>query len=125
LPAHGGQFEVDVTGAPSTITADATLLAATLRGLTWALLALGETVSDPRVRVTLSAPAVLTVTQPTVVLSQPMLLRFFDAGWKARPGGAATELAFQLARYTAARLGAELEVASGSASGTSITLTLR
>jgi hypothetical protein len=124
IALHGGHLDVDLSGIPGAVTADTGLLAAAVHGLVWALLALGETQADPRVRVAV-APAVLTVTQPTVVLNQPMLLRFFDAGWKGRPGGVASELAVQLARYAAARHGAELEVASGSASGTTITLTLR
>ena len=126
IALHGGHLDVDVPVEPRTITADAALLTATVHGLAWALLALGETAADSRVQVGVAgAPAVLTVTQPTVVLNQPMLLRFFDAGWKARPGGTASELAVQLARYAAARHGADLEVSSGSAFGTTVALTLR
>jgi hypothetical protein len=124
---HGGQFDVDVTGAPATVVADAALLSAAVHGLVWALLALGETAHDPTVRVTLSggAAASLRVTQPTAVLNEPMLLRFFEAGTKGRPGGPSTELAVQLARYTAARHGAEIEVSSGPTTGTTVTMSLR
>lgn len=130
IALHGGQLHVDTTGVHAMVNADAALLAASVHGLSWALLALGETAADPRVRVTVARqgadePTVVSMGQPTAVLNQPALLRFFDAGWKARPGGAAAELAVQLARYAAARHGAELEVASGTTSGTTVTLTLR
>jgi hypothetical protein len=130
IALHGGQLNVDLAGVHATVNADAALLTASIYGLSWALLALGETAADPRVRVSVAShgadqAAVVSVAQPTAVLNQPTLLRFFDAGWKARPGGAAAELAVQLARYAAARHGAELEVASGATSGTTITLTLR
>jgi len=130
IALHGGQLQVDTTGMQATVSVDAALLTASVHGLSWALLALGETAVDPRVRITVAGhggdrAAVVSIGQPTAVLNQQTLLRFFDAGWKARPGGAAAELAVQLARYAAARHGAELEVASGAVSGTTITLTLR
>lgn len=129
IALHGGQFDVEVAGAPAPAAVDAPLLTAAVHGLAWAMLALGETAADPRVRVTIDSGAggacLVTVAQPTVVLTQPLLLRFFDAGWKSRPGGAAAELAVQLARYAAARHGADLEVSSGSGAGTTVTLTLR
>lgn len=129
IALHGGQLEVEAAGQGSvSVTADAPLLSAAVYGLAWALLALGETANDPRVRVSVTGgdqAAVIAMTQPAVVLNQPGLLRFFDASWKARPGGVNAELAVQLARYAAARHGAELEVSSGSGSGTTITLTLR
>jgi hypothetical protein len=130
IALHGGQLQVDAPFGQTTVTADHTLVTASVHGLSWALLALGETAGDSRVRVTVTAggadqAVVVNVNQPTAVLGQEALLRFFDAGWKARPGGAAAELAVQLARYAAARHGAELEVASGATSGTTVTLTLR
>jgi hypothetical protein len=130
MALHGGELAVDVPAIQTTVTVDAALLTAAVHGLAWALLALGETAGDPRVRITIDPGAgshatVVTVNQPTVGLTQPMLLRFFDAGWRGRPGGTAAELAVQLARYAASRQGAELEVSSGAMSGTSITLTLR
>lgn len=129
IALHGGQFEVEHASEGISVAADVPLLTTAVHGLAWALLALGETAADPRVRAGFSLTGqgaiVLTLTQPTAVLNQPTLLRFFDAGWKTRPGGAAAELAVQLARYAAARHGAELEVSSGAAAGTSITLTFR
>ncbi len=130
IALHGGQLSVDTPALQGSVNADAALLTAAVHGLSWALLALGETAADPRVRVTVSGhgsgqATVVSMNQPTAILNQQTLLRFFDAGWKARPGGAASELAVQLARYAAARHGAELEVASGAASGTTITVTLR
>jgi hypothetical protein len=129
IALHGGQLEVEPASEGLSVAADVPLLTAAVHGLSWALLALGETVADPRVRIgfgLISQDAtVLALTQPTAVLNQPTLLRFFDAGWKARPGGAAAELAVQLARYAAARHGTELEVSSSTAAGTSITLTFR
>ena len=124
---HGGHFEVSLTGAPATVIADAALVTAAVHGLVWALLALGETAHDPTVRVALSggSAASLTVSQPSAVLNQPTLLRFFEAGAKGRPGGPSTELAVQLARYAAARHGAEIEVSSGPTTGTTVTLALR
>ena len=129
IALHGGQLEVEHASEGSSIAADLSLLATAVHGLSWALLALGESAGDPRVRIgfglTGQGATVLTLTQPTAVLNQPTLLRFFDAGWKTRPGGAAAELAVQLARYAAARHGSELEVSSSTASGTSVTLTFR
>jgi hypothetical protein len=130
IALHGGQLEVDIASAPATVTVDASLMTAAVHGLSWALLALGETAADPRVRVAIGGngsdqAATVSLTQPTAVLNEQTLLRFFDAGWKPRPGGAAAELAVQLARYAAARHGAELEVSSGAISGTTINLTLR
>ncbi|MGH7338757.1 MAG: hypothetical protein ACREI7_14340, partial [Myxococcota bacterium] len=126
---HGGQLEVEHANEGLSIVADASLLATAVHGLAWALLAVGETAGDPRVRVgfgvTSQGATLVTLTQPTAVLNQPTLLRFFDAGWKTRPGGASAELAVQLARYAAARHGAELEVSSSAAAGTTITLTFR
>jgi hypothetical protein len=128
IALHGGQLLVETAGMQTTVTADAPLLTASVHGLSWALLALGETAGDPRVRVAVTGrganQAVISVGQPTAVLNQQTLLHFFDAGWKTRPGGAAAELAVQLARYTAARHGADLEVASGATSGTTVTLTI-
>jgi hypothetical protein len=130
IALHGGQLHVETGGVHATVTADAALLTASIHGLSWALLALGETAADPRVSVTVTPHSTeqavaISVGQPTAVLNQQTLLRFFDAGWKGRPGGASAELAAQLARYAAARHGADLEVASGATSGTTITLTLR
>lgn len=130
IALHGGQLHVDTAGMQGTVSADAALLTASVHGLSWALLALGETAADPRVRVKVASQGadqatVVSVGQPTAVLNQQTLLRFFDAGWKGRPGGASAELAVQLARYAATRHGADLEVASGATSGTTVTLTLR
>jgi hypothetical protein len=129
IALHGGQLDVEHTSEAVSIAADLSLLATAVHGLSWALLALGESAGDPRVRVgfgpTGQGSTVLTLTQPTAVLNQPTLLRFFDAGWKTRPGGAAAELAVQLARYAAARHGSELEVSSSAAAGTTVTLTFR
>lgn len=127
---HGGLLEVKTAGEQVLVTADAALMASAIYGLSWTLLALGETAGDPRVRVSLESggserAAVVNITQPTAVLNQHTLLRFFEARWKTRPGGAAAEAAVQLARYAAARHGAELEVSSGAGSGTTVTLTLR
>jgi hypothetical protein len=128
IALHGGQLTVDGGGVRA-ITADAILLTTAVHGLSWAMLALGEQAGDPRVRVSVDAAeasgAVVTVTQPTAVLSQQTLLRFLDAGWKGRPGGAATDIAVQTARYAAAHHGADLEVTSAAGAGTSIHLTLR
>jgi hypothetical protein len=130
IALHGGQLEVDTAFAPTAVVADTAMLTAAVHGLSWALLVLGETAGDLRVRVTvghdgIDQAAAIIVNQPTVVLNQLTLLRFFDAGWKLRPGGPAAELAVQLARYTAARHGAELEVSSGATTGTTVTITLR
>jgi hypothetical protein len=130
IALHGGQLEVDHAPVPATVTVDASLLTTAVHGLSWALLALGETAGDPRVRVTVGPDDIgqataIALNQPAAVLNQQALLRFFDAGWKVRPGGASAELAVQLARYAAARHGAELEVSSGAMSGTTIALMLR
>jgi ParB-like chromosome segregation protein Spo0J len=128
IALHGGRFEVDAARAPASVRADAALLTAAVHGLAWTLLALGETVWDPTVRaavVTRGSGAAVTLTQPTAVLDQATLLRFFECGWKGRPGGAATDLAVQLVRYAAARHGAEVEVSSGPAAGTTVSLSLR
>ncbi|MGH9348450.1 MAG: ParB N-terminal domain-containing protein, partial [Vicinamibacterales bacterium] len=129
IALHGGRLAVEAA-EPARVIVDAPLLTAAVYGLAWALLALGETVGDRHVRVTIArgrreGATVLTVAQPAAVLNQQTLLRFFEAGWKARPGGAAAEMAVQLAHYAAARHGAELEVSSGAGSGTAIALTLR
>ena len=130
IALHGGTLEVADSTDHTLFAVDASLVATAVHGLAWALVALGETAGDPRARVTLAPGSTggtlaLTLTQPTAVLTHQTLLRFFDAGWRTRPGGAAAEIAVQLARYAAARHGAELEVASGAATGTSITFTFR
>jgi hypothetical protein len=129
IALHGGVLEIAPVSADVSINVDVALLAAAVHGLQWALLALGETTGDPRVHVAIesSTPGtvVLALTQPTAVLTQQTLLRFFEAGWRARTGGAAAELAVQLARYAAARHRAEIEVSSGNIAGTSIALTFR
>jgi signal transduction histidine kinase len=122
---HGGHLEVEASGLPAAVTVDLPLITAAVHGLAWALLALGETAGDPRVRISVAGvPAAIKVVQPTVVLNQPMLLRFFDPAWKGRPGGTTAELAVQVARHAAARHGANLEVSSGAGVGTTIAITL-
>lgn len=54
----------------------------------------------------------LVVTQPSAVLSEVALARFFEAGWTERPGGSTAELAILLARLAARLHGARLEVSS-------------
>jgi ParB-like chromosome segregation protein Spo0J len=128
IALHGGQLDVIANGSTA-VAVDAPLLTTAIHGLAWALLALGETAGDARVRVTIESgghgTVVITMSQPAAVLTQQTLLRFFDAGWKTRPGGPASEVAVQLARYAAASHGADLEVSSGTTAGTAITLTLR
>lgn len=70
---------------------DRTLLTAAVVGVAQALFALGELVQDPRVAVRLSGqsgggPIALVITQPSAVLSETALARFFEAGWAERPG---------------------------------------
>lgn len=130
IALHGGTLEIEPASADLTIPLDAPLLVAAVHGLCWVLLALGETTGDPRARVTLgsagrSGSLFLTVGQPSAVLSEPALIRFFEPGWRGRPGGQAAEIAVQLARYAAARHGADLEVSSGPPAGTAITMTFR
>lgn len=110
------------------IHGDRLLLSTAIAGLACALFAIGEEVHDARVRVRLAAPAggagpVLTVTQPSAVLAQRTVPRFFETTWPDRPGGAAAELAAQLARHAAALHGARLEISSRIFAGTQVTLT--
>ena len=82
---------------------DRTLLTAAVVGVAQALFALGELVPDPRVAVRLSGqsgggPIALVITQPSAVLSDTALARFFEAGRTERPGGSSAALAILPAR---------------------------
>ena len=68
-------------------------------------------------------PIVLAITQPSAVLSEVALARFFEAGWPERPGGSSAELAILLARHAASLHGARLEVSSAAGAGTAVTMT--
>jgi hypothetical protein len=88
----------------------------------------GELVQDPRVAVRLSGqsgggPIALVIAQPSAVLSETALARFFEAGWTERPGGSSAELAILLARQAASLHRARLEVSSVAAAGTAVTMT--
>ena len=124
---RGGMLHAHAVRGPLVVHGDHTLLSTAIVGLAWALFAVGERVQDARVYVRLAVRAgggpVLTVTQPSAVLMQRALSRFFDSSWLDRPGGAAAELAAQLARHAAALHGAHLEVSSRAGAGTRVTMT--
>ena len=106
---------------------DRTLLTAAVVGVAEALFALGELVQDPRVAVRLSGqsgggPIALVITQPSAVLSETALARFFEAGWAERPGESSAELAILLARQAASLHPARLEVSSVAAAGPAVTM---
>ena len=64
----------------------------------------------------------LTLTQPSAVLVHQAVSRCVDSHWRDRAGGAAAELAAQLARHAAALHGARLEMASRAGAGTRIAM---
>jgi hypothetical protein len=132
LNIHGLTIEVRSASALSRrelmLHGDRTLLTAAVVGVAQALFALGELVQDPRVTVRLSGqsgggPIALAITQPSAVLSETALARFFEAGWTERPGGSTAELAILLARLAATLHRARLEVSSAPGAGTGVTLT--
>ncbi len=124
---HGGTLQIDIARGALVLHGDRLLLSTALVGLTQAMFALGESVQDPRVNLRLAGTAgngttVVTITQPSAVLSDGTLTRFFEAGWTERPGGAAAELAVLVARRAAAIHRARLEATSSAGSGTIISL---
>jgi len=128
MALRGGSLQVDAVRGAVVLHGDRTLLTAAVVGVAQALFALGELVQDPKVIVRLSMPAgggpiALVVTQPSAVLSEVALARFFDAGWSERPGGSTAELAILLARLAASLHGARLEVSSAAGTGTAVTMT--
>jgi hypothetical protein len=127
IAIRGGTVHVHAGRRTPVIHGDRTLLSTAAIGLTWAVFALGERVQDPRVQVRLEVPSdgrapVLTIAQPSAVLVQRAVLRFFDAGWSERPGGTIAEVAVRLARHAARFHGARLEVSSHVGSGTRVSL---
>jgi hypothetical protein len=128
MALRGGALQVDPVRSALVLHGDRTLLTAAVVGVAQALFALGELVQDPRVAVRLSGqsgggPIALVITQPSAVLSDTALARFFDAGWTERPGGSSAELAILLARQAASLHRARLEVSSVAAAGTAVTMT--
>jgi ParB/RepB/Spo0J family partition protein len=128
IAVRGGTLHAQAGRRSPIIHGDRTLLATAAVGLTWAVFALGERIQDARVQLRLGIPSdgrspVLTITQPSAVLVQRGVLRFFDAGWSERPGGTIAELAVRLARQAAAFHGARLEVSSRPGSGTRVSMT--
>jgi len=125
ITLHGAALSVE--GTPEhEITCDRALLVAAIRGLAWALLALGESSGDMRVRVNLGtsgAATAITVRHPSIVLEQPSLLQFFDPD-AARPGGAGVQLAVALARYAAVQHRAGIAAGSAPDMGTEVAITL-
>lgn len=127
MALRGGSLHVDTVRGALTLHGDRALLITTVVGLAQALFALGELVQDPRVVLRLTPQAAggalaLTITQPSAVLSEAALSRFFDAGWTERPGGSSAELAILLARQAASLHRAQLEVSSAAGAGTTVTL---
>ena len=128
MALRGGSLRVDAVRGAIVLHGDRTLLTAAVVGVAQSLFALGELVQDPKVIVRLSMPTgggpiALVVTQPSAVLSEVALARFFDAGWSERPGGSTAELAILLARLAASLHGARLEVSSAAGAGTAVTMT--
>ena len=128
MALRGGALQVDAVRGAIVLHGDRTLLTAAVVGVAQALFALGELVQDPKVVVRLSlhaggGPIALVVTQPSAVLSEVALARFFDAGWSERPGGSTAELAILLARLAASLHRARLEVSSAAGAGTAVTMT--
>jgi ParB-like nuclease family protein len=127
MALRGGALQVDPVRSAPVLHGDRTLLTAAVVGVAQALFALGELVQDPRVAVRLSGqsgggPIALAITQPSAVLSDTALTRFFEAGWTERPGGTSAELAILLARQAASLHRARLEVSSVPAAGTAVTI---
>lgn len=125
---HGGTLQIDIARGALVLHGDRMLLSTALLGLTQAMFALGESVQDPRVHLRLAGTAgngtsIVTITQPSAVLGEGALSRFFDAGWTARPGGQAAELAVLVARRAAALHRARLEATSSAGTGTTVSLT--
>lgn len=125
---RGGTLQIDAVRGALMLHGDRTLLATAIVGLVQALVALGEIVQDPRVVIRLTGtagggPSVLTLTQPSAVLAEAALVRFFDSDWTGRAGGAASEIALLLARQAASLHRARLEVSSSTGDGTSISVT--
>jgi ParB-like chromosome segregation protein Spo0J len=128
MALRGGALQVDPVRSALVLHGDRTLLTAAVVGVAQALFALGELVQDPRVAVRLTGqsgggPIALVITQPSAVLSDTALARFFEAGWTERPGGSSAELAILLARQAASLHRARLEVSSVAAAGTAVTIT--
>jgi hypothetical protein len=128
MALRGGALHVDPVRGALVLHGDRTLLTAAVVGVAQALFALGELVQDPRVAVRLTGqsgggPIALVITQPSAVLSETALARFFEAGWTERPGGSSAELAILLARQAASLHRARLEVSSVAAAGTAVTMT--
>jgi len=128
MALRGGALHVDPVRGALVLHGDRTLLTAAVVGVAQALFALGELVQDPRVAVRLTGqsgggPIALVITQPSAVLSETALARFFEAGWTERPGGSSAELAILLARQAAGLHRARLEVSSVAAAGTAVTMT--
>ena len=128
MALRGGTLHVDAVRGAVVLHGDRTLLTTAAVGVAQALFALGELVQDLRVVVRLSGqsgggPIALTITQPSAVLSEVALARFFDAGWSERPGGSSAELAILLARQAATLHRARLEVSSAAGAGTTVTMT--
>lgn len=124
---HGGTLQVDIARGALVLHGDRLMLSTALVGMTQAMFALGESVQDPRVHLRLAGTAghgmsVFTITQPSAVLSEATLSRFFDASWTERPGGSIAELAMLVARRAAALHRARLEATSSAGTGTTISL---
>lgn len=125
---RGGTLHVESVRGALMLHGDRTLLVTAIVGLVQMLVSLGEVVQDPRVILRLSGTAgggrsVLTMTQPSAVLADAALGRFFETDWTGRPGGAASELALLVARQAAALHRARLEITSNTGDGTTISLT--
>lgn len=128
LELRGGTLQVDPVRGALMLHGDRTLLGTAIVGLVHVLFALGEVVQDPRVVIRLTGSAggsrsVLTLSQPSAVVPEPVLASFFDSGAAQRPGGAASDLALLLARQAASLHRMRLEVSSGAGVGTTITQT--
>jgi len=128
IALRGGTLHTHAVRGPLVVHGDQTLLSTAIVGLVWSLFAVGERVQDARVYVRLAARAggggpVLTITQPSAMLMQRALSRFFDSNWADRPGGAVAEIAAQLARHAAALHDARLDVSSRTGAGTRVTMT--
>jgi hypothetical protein len=124
---HGGTLQIDVARGALMLHGDRLLLSTALAGLTQAMFALGESVQDPRVHLRLAGTPgngalAITIAQPSAVLSEATLSRFFDAGWTERPGGVAAELAVLVARRAASLHRARLEATSSAGAGTIVSL---